>query len=327
MRFKDLTLDDKDLIKKMYSPDYREDKKPVSREVIQEKLSEHFDVSQRTIRGWANNMSLGVMSKNIVNPTKVLIFDIETSRSTFKAFWTGKQYLGYQQMLDEPAIISVSWKWLGEDKISHAKWDMKTHSDKELMETFLVEYNKADLVVGYNNNNFDNRWLNARAMKHNLFINVHVKSFDIMKQSKRLFRIPSYAMAYLAKYIGVTLKQSHEGILMWKMIEEGTPEQQEEYIQKMIEYNVGDIITTEEIFLKLRKYMGHVIHVGVFEGGEKYSCPHCGGVDVELFKVVVTAAGTPQYIMKCREDDVQYKISQREYNRYLQDKIDNFNIV
>lgn len=327
MKFKDLTLDDKNLIKELYNPNYKDSKnESLTRKQVQEKLSEWFDVSERSIRKWANRLELGVMANNIVNPAKVLVYDIETSRSEFKAFWTGKQYLGHNQMKSEPAIISISWRWLGEEKVHHVHWDIETKSDEVVLKEFLPEYNKADMVIGFNNNNFDNRWLNARAMKYNMFINVYVKSFDIMKQCKRLFRIPSYSMAYISKFLGVTLKQSHEGIKMWDMIEEGTLEQRREYIGKMLDYNVGDIVTTEEIFLKIRKYMGHTMHFGVFEGGEKFSCPSCGSTNVELFKAVNTAAGTPQYIMKCKEDDVQYKISHRDYMKFLQFKIDKFNV-
>lgn len=320
MNFKKLSLSDKDLIKKLY-----ESKQP--RDKVQEFLSDRFNVSKRTIRKWAEKMQIGVMSKNVVNPAKILIYDIETSRVKAKLFWTGKTYINYKQIEDEPRIISVSWKWLGDDKIEHLKWDMKTHSDKELMEEFLEVYNQADLVVGYNNNNFDNRWINARAMKYNLFVNVFVKSFDLIKHSKRLFRLLSYSMAYLAEFYGVTLKQSHEGIKMWDMIEDGTPEEQVEYIQKMVDYNVGDIITTEEIFLKLRKYMGHQIHVGTLKGGEKWSCPSDGSENVELFKVTTTAAGTIQYIMRNLDTDVLYKLSSSNYNKFLEYKIDEFNPI
>ena len=325
MRFKDLTLDDKNLIKLMYDPEYKEDGQILSRKEVQQRLSEQFNVAERTIRDWANNMGLGVMAKNVVDPAKIMIYDIETSRIDFKAFWTGKQFISYQQMRSEAKIISVSWRWLGEEKVQHLHWDLEKKCDEQLMKDFLKEYNKADMVVGFNNKNFDDRWINARAMKYNLLVNVHVKSFDIIKQCKRLFRLPSYSMDYVAKFMGVTLKQAHEGIVMWNMLEEGTLEKRREYIQKMLNYNIGDIVTTEEIFLKLRKYMGHVIHLGVFQGKAKYSCPHCGGANVELFKAINTAAGTPQYIMKCKDDNVQYKISHREYMNFLQSKINKFN--
>lgn len=324
MKYKDLTLDQKDLFRKMYSSEYREGGQELSRDEVQDRLSDYFDVAKRTIRVWAKSMGLGVMSKNIVEPTKILIYDIETSRVSAKLFWTGKTYINYKQIRGIPQIISVSWRWLGEETVHHLKWDMKTHTDEKLVEEFLKVYNKADMVVGYNNKNFDDRWINAKAMRYNLFVNVYVKSFDLIKHSKRLFRLLSYSMAYLAEYMGVTLKQGHEGIKMWDMIEDGTPEEQEEYIDKMINYNVGDIITTEEIFLKLRKYMGHTIHVGAFIGGEKYTCPHCGGDNVELFKFTNTAAGTPQYIMRCLDDDVQFKISHRDYMKFLDNKIQKF---
>ena len=50
-------------------------------------------MTTRTIRKWANNLQVNVMKKNIVNPTKIMVYDIETSRVEAKVFWTGKQYV------------------------------------------------------------------------------------------------------------------------------------------------------------------------------------------------------------------------------------------
>lgn len=317
MRFNELTLDDKEVIRRMY------DSQEVSRADAQKQLSEHFDVAERTIRKWANNLGIGVMAKNVVDPQKIMVYDIETSRVDFKGFWTGKQFMSYRQMRGEPKIISVSWKWLGEDKVHHLHWDLENNCDEQLIRDFIPEYNKANLVVGYNNKNFDNRWINARAMKFGLPVNVFVKSFDLMKHLKRLIRVPSYSMDFIAKYFGCTLKLGHEGILMWDMIEEGTMAEKTEYIKKMLDYNIGDIITTEEIFLKLRRYMGAELNFATFNGGEKWQCPWTGSEDVYLDRVTATKAGTLQYIMMSQEG--QYKISQRDYNKFMDFKISNFN--
>jgi len=155
---------------------------------------------------------------------------------------------------------------LNEDKVHTLTWD-DVQDDKEMLRKFIIDYNKCDIVIGQKNDRLDNRRIATRATKHNLEFNSYVKSFDIMKQTKRLFRLPSYAMAFIAKFFGLTLKLSHEGIHMWEMIEDGTPAEKKEYMAKMLEYNVGDIVTTEEIYYKLRKYMGHKIHFGVFNGG------------------------------------------------------------
>ena len=312
MRYKDLSLTDKDVILRAYKSD-------LPRAEVQKQLADYFEVSVRTIRYWANNLGIGLMASNITNPARIMIYDIETSRVDFKAFWVGKQYLGWRQMRGVPKIISISWKWLGDDTVHHLHWDLENNCDKQLIKDFVTEYNKADLVVGYNNKNFDNRWVNARAMKYNLPINMHVKSYDLMKKLKKHIRIPSYAMAFVAEYFGCTLKLNHEGSIMWDMIEEGTIDQKKEYIEKMLEYNIGDIITTEEIFLKLRKYLGAEVNFATLLGGEKWQCPWTGSEDVQLERVDATKAGTLQYIM--RGPQGQYKISQSDYNKFMKEKL------
>ena len=307
MKFKELTELDKDLIRTSYS---REELKTV----IQSNLASIFNVTKRTIRSWANE--LGLTGKSLSTDFKVLIYDIETSRITAKVWWTGKQYIGHKQLLEEPKIISVSWKWLGEDKIHALTWD-KNHSDETLIKEFIKEYNKADMVVGQNNDNFDNRWINARAMKYGIHFNTFVKSFDIMKQTKKLFRLPSYSMDYITKFLNVENKLEHEGIKMWDMIQDGTKAQQKEYLQKMVDYNVGDIISTEAMYVKLRKYMGHKMHFGVLDDKPKYSSPSDGTTNVRLLRVTTTPAGTIQYIMESNTDGVQYKINHKSYMDFL----------
>lgn len=322
MRYKELTSVDKDLIKRVYAPNYKINGELLSMAEKQDKLATYFGVTTRAIRKWAKKMELGLMRKNIVNPSKILIYDIETSRVNAKVFWTGKQFISHNQIQEEPKIITISWKWLYDDKIHHLTWD-KNHNDVDMVKNFSTVYNSADMVVGVNNNNFDNRWLNARIAKYSGYVNTYVRSFDIQKECKRLFRLPSYSMSYLANYFDVTLKQNHEGIIMWDKVEQGTKEEQEEYLQKMIDYNIGDIVTTEELFLRLRKYMGNKVHLGVLQGGDRYNCPHCGGGNIELVKVTATAAGTLQYIMRCLDDGVEFKLSAYQYNKFLDEKLEN----
>lgn len=311
MKFKDLTKEDIQLFKDKYNS-------KASKETIQIELSDFFGKSTRTIRRWAHKLQLGVMKHNIINPTKIMVYDIETSRATAKVFWTGKQYVGYKQIIEEPSIITIAWKWLGQDDVHYLTWD-KNHSDEKMVRAFVKEYNKANMVIGYNNDNFDNRWLNARAMKYDIEINTMVRSLDLYKQEKRLFRLLSYSMDYSSLYAKVERKQSNEGMLMWDMIEMGTKEEQKEYMQKMLDYNIGDIITTEELYLRLIPYLKHQIHVGVFEGGKKWSCPMTGSEDVTYWDYTVTPAGTIQRIMRGPKGN-KYKITNKQYIDFLQHK-------
>ncbi len=280
----------------------------------QEIVSNKFGVSERTVRNWFRKLEL--TSPLAQTDTRVMVYDIETSRTLAKVWWTGKQFVGHKQLQSEPKIISICYKWMGESKIHQLTWD-KNQCDKKMIAEFLIAYNQADMVVGQNNDRFDNRWVNARAMKHGLVFNTFVKSFDIMKQTKRLFRLPSYSMDYITKFLNVENKLSHEGIKMWDMIESGTKAQQKEYLQKMLDYNIGDIVSTEAMYVKLRKYMGHKVHFGVLKGLPKYSSPTDGSVNLELLQTQVSPAGTISHVMVSNTDGVQFKLSNREYLNYL----------
>jgi DNA polymerase elongation subunit (family B) len=247
---------------------------------------------------------------------RLLIYDLETSRAEFKRFWTGKQFLSHKDMKKEPSIISVAWKWFGEDNVKTLVWDSK-HSDKKLLKEFLKEYNKADLIIGVNNNSFDNRWINARAAKYGLDVNVYVKSFDLMRQAKSAFRLPSYSMDFMTKYFGLSNKLNHEGILMWDMVEDGTAKEQKEYLQKMVDYNIGDIVATEDLFVHLRKYFKLPVHLGAMTGEARWTSPYTGSDNVKLLTTISTGAGTIQRVMKCQDTGAQFKISNSEYFKFM----------
>jgi DNA polymerase elongation subunit (family B) len=247
---------------------------------------------------------------------KILIYDIETSRMEANVWWTGKSYLGSNQLRNETRIITVAYKWLGEDKVEYLKWSKK-QSDKKLMKKFLEVYNKADMVIGFNNDNFDNRLINARALKYDLNVNTFVKSFDIMKQAKRLFRLPGYSMNYIAKFIGVQTKLQHSGINMWDEIQYGSKKQAKKAMKMMVKYNIQDITVTEEVFLRMNKYMKSPMHVGVAMGNGKISCPLTGSTNVKLHKTTWTPAGTIQRIFKNKDTNHLFKVSNSKYLKNL----------
>ena len=292
-----------------------------SRKQVQEELSEALNVTERCIRRYANQLSLSIKASDLID-SRVMVYDIETSRVKADVWWTGKQYINHKQLRNEPKIISIAWKWVGKDEVSFLTWDKK-HCDKKMVKEFLKSYNKASMVIGQNNNSFDNKWVSTRAAKHQLFIDRYVKSFDIYRMAKRYFRLPSFSMAYMAKYFGLTLKQSHEGLHMWDMIEYGNKEEQKEYLDKMVEYNKGDIVTTEELYMTLKPYFGSVTNNAVKQGLPKWACPVSGSLGVKLLKTIFTEQGTVQRILFCEESQHQYKVSNKSYMDFLQRRMIN----
>tara|TARA_R110002095_G_scaffold193603_1_gene171912 strand:+ start:35066 stop:36010 length:945 start_codon:yes stop_codon:yes gene_type:complete len=309
MSFNKLSKKDRQLIIDQYSSN-----KP--RKKVQQELSEFLKVTRRTIRSYAKELNLGIKASELVDD-KIITYDIETSRIKAYVWSTGKQYINHLQTRSETTIISIAWKYIGQDKVKHLTWD-EDHCDKKMLEVFLKEYNSASMVIGQNNNSFDNKLINTRAAKHRLFVDRYVKSFDIYRMAKRYFRLPSYSMAYMAKYFGLTLKQSHEGIHMWDMIEDGTEKEQKEYLKKMVDYNKGDIVTTEELYMTLKPYFGSVTNNAVKQGLPKWACPVSGSTDIKLLKTIFTEQGTVQRILFCEKSQHQYKVSNKSYMDFLQ---------
>jgi len=299
--------------KQILVDEYQTDK---PREQIYKELSERFCCTTRTIRKYAADIGVGGNGKG--HKGRVMVYDIETSRIESKVWRTGKQYIGYKQLKGETTIISISWKWIGDDKVHHLTWD-KDHSDKAMVTKFIKEYNKASVVIGFNNDSFDNKIVCARALKYRLELNIFTKSFDIYKRIKKLCKLESYSMDYMCKYFGITTqKLKHEGIYMWDMIEDGTPKQQKEYLKKMVDYNIGDIIATEELYMTFRHHFTNVTNVAVQSGQPKWACPITGSTDVTLCNTVYTAAGTVQRILYCKLSNHQYKVTNRSYMEYLE---------
>lgn len=297
--------DDKAFIRSLY-------KSSLKREIVEEQIAHKFGISKRTVRRWVAKLNF----KEQKPEKRILIYDLETPRLKAWVWWSGKQYV--HDIIDEPKIISVAWKWIGHEQVDYLHWDLETKDDKVLVTEFIDEYNKADLIVGVNNKNFDDLWLRARAFKHGCTMDAFKRSLDVQKEAKRLIRVPSYSMKNLARYFELDQqKGNHEGIDMWMKIQEGTMKERKEYMERMIDYNIQDILTTEEIYFKLLPMMRHQTHIGVLEGNTKTSCPACGGINVKKFSTSVTNAGTVQHVMRCEEDGHQFKVSHRDYINWL----------
>lgn len=285
---------------------------------VQETLAKEFNLTTRSIRNLARQM--GIVTPAGLTNGKIMVYDIETSYVLFEGWSTGKTYNRWQDIHGElcTKIISISWKFLGSDKVHALTWD-KDQCDKLMVSKFLIEYNKASMVVGYNNNSFDNKIINSRAWVHGLFVNTYITSFDLYRHIAKTQRHQSKSLSYLCKIKGLTAqKLTHRGKDMWRDIQFGTPKKQKEALKEMVAYNVGDIVSTEELYVSVRPYLKVAMHQGVKSDLPKWSCPNSGSLNVTLLDTTYTPAGTIQRILYCKESDTQFKVSNKEYMNFLQ---------
>jgi len=229
----------------------------------------------------------------MIEDLKRLVFDIETSPGIFWAWRPGYNIdLPWTNMIREPAVICISYKWVGEKKTHHLQWD-ETQDDKEMLETFVPIMQEADIIIGHNSDNFDIKWLRTRCIKHGIDMPPDFITVDTWKDAKKYFRFNSNGLKYIAQFLGVRQKKETPKNLWQDVVFQNS----KKAMKEMLIYCDGDVEATEDVFLKMVPYVKPKGHQGVYVS----DCPHCGSSVTMFSKERITAAGSVQVQFQCQD--------------------------
>lgn len=254
---------------------------------------------------------------------KRLFFDIETSFCQGHFWRSGwNQTIHPHQITEHAKIISIHWKWEGDDKVHHVHWGLKKQCDKKPLEKFIKVLNSADEVITHNGKKFDTPWLRTRAIYHGLDFSHTYNEIDTYKLAKKYLNLPSYSLKEVCNYYGLEAKKDAGGIQTWVDV---VYKKSQEALDHLLYYGDGDIISLEAVYNKLRPYIQPNMHYAVLRGNEKFHCPNCGALP-HYKSMYTTAAGTIQHWLQCsdrKECKTQFKVNNKTYQDYFQYKIRN----
>lgn len=211
--------------------------------------------------------------------SKILILDIETAPNIAYVWGAWKQNIGQKQWVQKSHIMSFAAKWLGEDEIIYK--ENRKADDTEIVRELFKVLDRADIVVAHNGQQFDIPSILGRGVVHGLTPPSPHFVVDTLKVARREFRFVSNSLANLAEELGVSLKQEHKKFPGFELWLECLKENEAAW-SEMREYNIQDVLTLEEVYLRLRPYMRHhpnVAHKQV--GDEDVFCPKCGSNDIQ----------------------------------------------
>jgi uncharacterized protein YprB with RNaseH-like and TPR domain len=248
---------------------------------------------------------------------KRLFFDIETSPN-IGLFWTAgfKLNITPDSIIKERAIICICYKWAGEDKVYSLQWD-KDQNDKTLLEKFITLANEADELVGHNGDRFDLPWIRTRCLYHRIPVFPNYSTLDTLKSARSKFKFNSNKLDYIAKFLGIGAK-THTGYDLWKKV---VLDKDKESLEYMIEYCKNDVILLEDVYNEMATYIPAKTHHGVAAGGEKYSCPECGGDNMRFSQKRYSALGTPRIQLQCTDCHKYHTVSDKIYKDKLVSEI------
>lgn len=212
---------------------------------------------------------------------RILLYDIETSLLPVAVFsLTHNDYIHPDSILSERYIISASWQWEGEEKV-HAvsviddpkRFDKNPHDDLFVVKTLHNVMSEADVLVGHNSDQFDNKWVRTRILFHGLPPLPPITTLDTFKVGKKHFNFCSNKLDYIGKFLGLG-KKAHTSPGLWMRVLNG----EKKAVREMVEYNKQDVVLLGKVFHKLRPYMDNRINRELFGGT---GCPRCGSSKIQ----------------------------------------------
>lgn len=197
---------------------------------------------------------------------KVLIFDIE---NTPNIGYTWEKYeQNVIEFIEESRLLCFGYKWLGEDKV-HCLTS-KGKSDRALVGKISKIFNKADVLVAHNGDQFDIKKVHARMVYHGMKPPKIHASVDTKKVAKKHFRFNGNGLNDLGQFLKLGTKEANPGFRMWL----GCLFGKKDSWADMIRYNKQDVRLLEKVYLRFLPWID--THPSIAAMQSNVGCNKCG---------------------------------------------------
>jgi len=223
----------------------------------------------------------------------ILILDLECAPKVAYVWQFWKTHVNPDQVVADGYLMTAAWKWFGEEAVHCVSEQHDIGNDYEIVKVLTQLLDRADIVIAHNAKKFDIPLFNARCLIHGIAPPSPYKIVDTLETAKKKFRFDSNKLEYIATLLKCTPKGKHKkypGFTLWAECMKGNQEAWAE----MVEYNIGDVETLEEIYVKLRPWMDNHPNVANLVGGLDHRCPKCGGTHLTRRGSYTTNAGVYQ---------------------------------
>ena len=236
-----------------------------------------------------------------INGPRILTFDIETLPLESYTWGLFDQNVGLNQIKTDWAALSIAAKWMGADEVWYEDTSKKAtiRDDKDMIAKLCALLDEADIVVGQNVKKFDLRKIRARALMHGLQPFREPLVQDTLLMARSIGAFTSNKLEYLTSNLTDAKKSKHQkfpGFDLWLGVMQGNPEAWAE----MKAYNIQDVISTEELYLKLRPWVRNHPNMAHYYKDDHVRCPRCGSVNV--YPTEVEFRGVSEYQGYCCRD-------------------------
>jgi DNA polymerase elongation subunit (family B) len=211
---------------------------------------------------------------------KVLVLDIETAPMTAYIWGLKDQYVDVKQIKTDWCVLAWGAKWLGESisKVIYrdTSYNKNLYDDSNILTSLWELLDKADVVLTQNGEKFDIPKLNARFILHGMKPPKPYRHIDTYRLVRKVASFTSNGLDYLTQKLCTKYKKlSHKkfpGLSLWTECLAGNREAWSE----MRKYNIHDVLSTEELYLKIRAWAPESMPTPFTTDKVSMLCKTCG---------------------------------------------------
>lgn len=201
---------------------------------------------------------------------KLLTVDVETYPGESYTWGIRKQFVAVNQIKKPGGLLCFAAKFRdSREMVFRSLWQ---DGHKAMTRALHKLFDEADVVMGWNSDKFDVRWIQAQFLAAGMPKPSPITKVDLIKSVRRQVALPSYQLAYVSRWLGVGSKVDTGGFELWTRVMAGDPAAR----ALMKKYNINDVRITEAVYDKLAA-SGWVLGLpnASIDGGDV--CPNCGG--------------------------------------------------
>lgn len=228
--------------------------------------------------------------------SKILLLDIETSPIIASVWSIWEQNIPLNMIEQDWSILSYAAKWLHEKEIFYqdVRNQKDINNDKSILKGIWKLIDEADVIITQNGKKFDIKKLNARFIINGINPPSSFKHIDTKQIASKHFAFTSNKLEYMAEKLKLKQKKSKHkkfpGFELWRQCLANNIEAWKE----MEHYNKQDVLTLEELYLKLRGWDNGGVNFNVYQDEDNLSCGSCGSIKMQKKGFAVTKTGKYQ---------------------------------
>ena len=209
---------------------------------------------------------------------KRLLIDIETAPIEAYCWGIWQENIGLNQIKKDWHLLSFAAKWFGEKDVIYADQSKRRDmsDDTALLNQIHGLLDRASVVIAQNGDSFDFPKIRSRMIHAGIDPPSPFRTVDTLRVAKRVFGFTSNKLAYISDHLNCKIRkdphQEFPGFELWKECLKRNPIAW----KVMRRYNIDDILTLEEVYLKMRPWIDRHPNMGILGEFNGVVCPKCG---------------------------------------------------